>query len=375
MDNWILHLHRIHIKGELSEIYINLAMRNFALSLISVFVPIYLLKLGYALNQVIFYNLVFFATAGVFSVFTAYLVSKWGFKHVVTISIPLMALQMAFLYSLETYKISIYLIAFIGGLSLILYWVPLNADFARSSKKEARGKETSILNAVSGVARLLGPVIGALILKFYNFNLLFGIVLILLMFSIVPLFWTIDVKKPTDLRFNVIFSRKHFRYLIKFMSQGFIFLGEAFVWPLFIYLFALNTLNVGIATSLKGIGAIIFALIVGKLADIKSRTSMIKTGAFLYAVLWLFRHYITTPLSIFIFSFVGGLLITLINIPFFAKVSDKANKEDILEFMTFRELGLCIGRVIFLTVMFLIVAKFVVTFHLIAISTFPFILW
>ncbi len=375
MTQWLHYLHGIHIKGELKELYLNLAIRNFALSLIAVFIPIYLLNLGYLLNQVILYQLVYFAVAGIFAIPTAFLSSKYGFKHIVVISIPLMLLQMVLLFSLEYSKVPLYLIAFLGGLSMIFYWLPLNADFAKNSDKKHRGKQAGFLNAVSSASHLLGPLIGALLLKFFSFHLLFFIVLLLMIISTVPLFWTLDIREKSDLRFKVIFSKRHFKYLIKFIGQGMYYVGEGFIWPLFLFLFVYDTLNVGIATTLKGGGAIVFALILGKLSDLKGRKSLIKIGAVLYSLLWIFRQFFQGPIHVFIFSFLGGLLLTMTNIPFFAKVSDEANKEDILEFMTFREIALSIGRLILLTILVLVSYKFAMGFSLAALGHLPFILW
>ena len=72
---------------ELGELYASVAIRFFALAMIGVFTPIYLIKLGYSLPAVAgFFGLVAVFHGG--SVFLAgWLSSKYGLKHTILISI------------------------------------------------------------------------------------------------------------------------------------------------------------------------------------------------------------------------------------------------------------------------------------------------
>ena len=58
-------IHRVvKIRNELEEIYLNQVIRTFAVSLIGIFIPIYLLNIGFALNEALFYLMVVMATLG-----------------------------------------------------------------------------------------------------------------------------------------------------------------------------------------------------------------------------------------------------------------------------------------------------------------------
>ena len=64
-----IHMHNIfRLKSELGEIYLNQVIQTFALALIGVFIPIYLLKLGFSLPVVLGFLAVYFLALGGLSV-------------------------------------------------------------------------------------------------------------------------------------------------------------------------------------------------------------------------------------------------------------------------------------------------------------------
>ena len=126
------HFHKIHLlKSELSEIYLNLTIQSFGLSLISIFIPIYLLTLNYSLEQVLIFVMVQFGTLALLSPVSALLANRFGFKHIILFRTPLLLAFLAALYFLPKISMSIYLIAFVGGLAGSLYWTSINSIFAR----------------------------------------------------------------------------------------------------------------------------------------------------------------------------------------------------------------------------------------------------
>lgn len=68
-------------KHELSELYVMMALRSLAMSLISIFVPIYLYTLGYGIPSIILYFITASATMVVLCPVSAKISSKVGIKH------------------------------------------------------------------------------------------------------------------------------------------------------------------------------------------------------------------------------------------------------------------------------------------------------
>ncbi len=333
-------------EGELGEIFQNIALKNFALSMVSIFIPIYLLELGYALQTVFLFFIGIFATQAISSPFISSISSRIGLKHTIAISLPILLLFLLGLNFLGSLNIPLYLVAFFGGLSTAMYFVPFNADFIRSSDDDKAGKEVGYLTAVAKISLIFGPIIGALIISQYGFGVLFGVVITIILFSMVTLLKKIDITPGDRFSWNYMFTREHAKYFFVFGIQGFVNAAEAIVWPLFIYLFISGTGGVGTVGALITTGIVIFSLAVGKLSDKISVKNIIRSGAILYSSLWIVRHFVDIPSVAFISSFFAGAFLVLLNIPIMTMAVHSASKEGKeTEFSTMREIGLNFGRI------------------------------
>ncbi|MBW6451423.1 MAG: MFS transporter [DPANN group archaeon] len=345
------HFHKIHIlKNELSEVYMNLSIQSFALSLVSVFIPIYLLKLGYSFNEVIMFFIVFEGTLGFVSPFAATLANKIGFKHIIMLRVPFLITFLLGLNFIETYSISIYLLALIGGGSASLYWNSINSIFAKHSNKLHRGTQTSKLFSIPQIASLAGPTIGGLIALVFGFNILFITTTVFVCISIIPLFFTKDTKTHVNFSFKKMLKFKNnFKYLIYFMFHGIKSLVSYLFWPIFIY-WGLqgSTIGMGLSHTITSLGIIAFTFYIGKKSDNMDKFKLIRYGGLLFGILWFVRIFSKGTIDYFILSFLGGLIIVLIDLPFVAVSFDEANKKNPDEFIVFKEFSMNLGKVIFL---------------------------
>jgi DHA1 family multidrug resistance protein-like MFS transporter len=196
----------IVLKDELQGVYVNLMIQSFAISLIAIFVPIYLLKLGYSLNQVILFEAVKFAGLSFFSPITALLAKRIGFKHLIFFRVPMYIFYLTCLIMLEKFSLPIYLIGLIGGVSGSLYWVSLKSIFAKHSHKEKRGYEASKASALPKLATIFGPAIGGMIAVALGFKVLVTIVCLLLFISVLPLISTGELYPRTH-SFRSVFRK------------------------------------------------------------------------------------------------------------------------------------------------------------------------
>ena len=82
------------IKKELKELYLNIVLHILAISLIGIFIPIYLLDIGFDLNAVLYFFLVywFFFMAG--APLVGKLVSRIGTKYTISMRAPTLILYL-----------------------------------------------------------------------------------------------------------------------------------------------------------------------------------------------------------------------------------------------------------------------------------------
>lgn len=84
--------HTIHLLlnkklDKIEELYLNTSIRTFALSMINVFIPIYLLKLGYPLSSVLFFYAILNGVHALSVIPAAKISARFGFKHAILFSL------------------------------------------------------------------------------------------------------------------------------------------------------------------------------------------------------------------------------------------------------------------------------------------------
>ena len=82
------HIFHFFKNKELNELYLSIAVRSFALSVIGIFIPIYLLQQGIPLAQVLIFFAIVTGTMTVCTLPVAKLASRFGFKHLIYYSKP-----------------------------------------------------------------------------------------------------------------------------------------------------------------------------------------------------------------------------------------------------------------------------------------------
>ncbi len=380
-----VHTHRIlGLKSEIREVYLNQIIQTFALSLIGVFIPIYLLKLGFDLNAMLAFMAVYFLALGGVSPIAARAASKIGLKHTILYRLPmliafyilLMLTSMFGLGFLPT--VFILAVALIGGASDSFYWVSLNSEFVKNCDKMHEGEEVGNLIALPKIAAIVAPLLGAIVLETMGFNTLFTMAIILLLASVAPLFVTGDMK--TVFRFKLGETRLRPRSRIErkfatdFLLRGSVFMVETVLWPIWIFIKLSSLLDVGLAVTISGLGIAFITLVMGRASDRTDKIRLMKACGFLYSVVWFLRIFLTGILEIFILSFLGGVFMAAVALTMFASFCNFARDKNTLSSVVFREMWLNMARIIPLLVLLTMVQKFEFAFGMAGILSLLFLL-
>ncbi|MDP6642237.1 MAG: hypothetical protein QGF74_02575, partial [Candidatus Nanoarchaeia archaeon] len=182
------HILGFDFNKNLSLDYLAISIRSLVLSMVGMFIPIYILTLGYSFNELIIFYLYIMLFRTLLVPFMGKLLPIIGVKYSIIIHFPLLVILYLTLFSSSTFGVSIYwsLIPYI--LSMVTFWSAFHTDFINSSDKKNRGHEVGFLWASNLGLRALGPIIAALILTFFNFDVLFIVVSIITLIAIVPLY-------------------------------------------------------------------------------------------------------------------------------------------------------------------------------------------
>lgn len=368
MFNHHFHLLNFTINRELSEIYLCVFIRSLALSMIDIFIPIYFLKeLSYSLQDIFFFFIILYLAFGAFSPLIAKLSARLGFKHMILFSAPFLIVYYLLLYLLPVYAIPLQYIALICGIAHASFWVAFHTEFAVSSTKKHRGEQVGVWFALSTLISALAPFIGGVIITFFSFHVLFITVSLLLVASAIPLFFSREIYKKTPFDWSNIFRKKYLKDGISYTIYGARAMISGLCWVLFIFLILKQYLSLGTVASASSIFMVFFIYLIGRYSDKLKKSSLIQLGCLGSSLIWIIRLFVKDILQIFGVSILGDIAWSLIDVPYTARVYNKAIKsKSLVEYFVFREIALSLGRILVLVALLLL--SFKLSFTVLAVS-------
>ena len=341
------HHMRFFLNSELNALYVSLVIRSLAFSMVGIFVPIYLFfELNYSFNSILTFFIIYSLAFLIISLTTYRLMDLLSFKYTILLTSPFYVAYFILLDFLQINPWIFFIPPILMGIADGIYWPAFHYEFSGVSDYKKRGKEVGYIFNFSLLAGLIGPLLGGGILLFSGFSLLFICVLLLLIGSALPMFFTHHKNKIANVRFKDIFAKNRIRDMIAFIGKGGILTAEGLFWPIFIFAFFKGYLKTGSLFTGISIVTIFFIFLISKLSDSYPRRDIIKIGTLFHAVSWLFSFFITNIFNLIgVFVFRNFASVTM-DVPFLALTYDKSkNKAD---YFVLREVFISVGRILFL---------------------------
>ncbi len=270
-------------------------LRTLALSLVGVFIPLYIYSHGGGLLLIALFTL----TYGLTSILAAYIIppilKEDGTASAMLASVILFVMGLMVLN--EYSMVNVLIAAIFLRTSEMFFWVPMHALYPHMVRKGGSKKYYSLEMAVILLTPFLGPLIGALIIDIFGYFSLFLLSAFVYLLAIFPLK---DISTHHLIEVHYPHSLKTPYYL-----EGFRAAGLAVYWPLFLFAFVLFRIDeVAAVNSFIAItGGITSLLIALKLKD-GLRNLAGKIGAYLHALSVMLRSF-SFPFSIT--SIISGL--------------------------------------------------------------------
>ena len=334
---------------ELTRIYTSVAIRSFAISMISLFLPLYLYyEMDYSLTSTLLFFIYYSLAFAIITPFAAKFSAKFGMKHAILLSIPLYLLGIMLLYFLPLYSIPLFIIGSLIGASISFYWMGLHLIFHRASDHKHRGEEFGKRASISIFSTLFGPLFGGLLIKMVGFKLVFLIASLFLFLSAFFLFLSEDKHLKYHFSFKSILNKKHWKHSVFFISRGSWNIANGVIWPLFVFFILEDYFSLGLIGSvLAGVSAILL-LLVGKMSDKVGKRKIAHYSAWFESLSWFIRSFASTFGQIFGATVFAGITYGVMESPLGAMEYDKA-KGDITSYFVSREIFICLGRMLLLT--------------------------
>lgn len=141
-------------------------------------------------------------------------------------------------------------------------------------------------------------------------------------------------------------SKKDRRDSIAFAAFGFDVGVNMFIWPIFLFIIAINFETMGLITSGALFLSLLFALYIGEATDQFSRKRLLRIGSVLTAIVWFIKAFVRTAFNAFLAHTAYHFAFTSSGIPFSAIMYDKASEDRTCldRYIIFREMTHNLGR-------------------------------
>lgn len=326
---------KIHLRGlnggfnELSELYISMFFRSLALSIIGVFIPVFLLKNGYSLQAIFLFFTIFFGCRAVMDIFGGYIIARFGPKHTMVISYVSQIIASLLFLSLPDKQWPMVLPAFFWATANSLFFVAFHVDFSKIKHAKHGGKELGFLNVMIKIGAMLGPIIGGFLAFLFSPKYIFFGAVVFLLIGLIPLFKTAE---PTRLKQHLDFrgfkidklKRDYISYAALTVENNLSLL----LWPLFLALFALGSnvfLELGTITSVGICASALAAYYIGRLIDKGRGKILLQSSIVVNTVVYALRPFVNSvPLATAI-AVINEIITVSYQIPYHKAMYDAAD--------------------------------------------------
>lgn len=362
------------IRQEIGEIYAHSAIANTALSMMSLFEPIFLYAgLGFTIEEVLIFTAIVYAVYIVCIPIGGKAASYLGYKHAIAISVPFQILYWTLLIASQQNHSLAFVGAVLYGFSKTFYWPGFHSLMARYSDRDQVGREFGLVYSLISLTLIAGPLFAGFLSKHFSFTTMFLVTAMIYCFSLFPLFLHKETFTPKVYEYKLTwelykqFPRKFFGYL------GF---GEEMValniWPIFIFIVVKDLQGAGALATISSLVAAVLALFIGKITDQYSKHMLIKVGAFFASLIWFSRFIATTFWSTFFVDSLSRTSKEMYFIPLSTNLYLKAGNTHVVPYVVFFEQSLAVGKLlacILGLILFSLTGSFMVLFVMGAVFT------
>lgn len=334
-------------KREIYRIYVAHTVHGVAMSFVSIYVPIFFLSRGYSLTQVVGYYALLHLS-GLLAALTIipWCIERFGILRVFKWNYLFGMVYYAGLFLFDTHPAPIGAIAILGGLATFFYWVPLNIFLLKNSDFDRMGSDMANFFALPKMFSIAGPLLSAAMVYFFGFWPTFAIAIIGSFLSYIPLASLSVSAIVIRFRFGDAWKALRRRKLIFFL-EGFdnIIEESEWFWGIYAYLLIGSLVTPGIVGSLESLGAVLFTVFIGRLANKKDK-AMVVIASVGIMMLSLSRMFVESQLAAYAVSLIASLLLTAFLVSYFSVVYRAVKGESEEEFIILREIPTVIGRMI-----------------------------
>lgn len=280
--------------SELSELYISMSLKSLALSLVAIFIPVYLYELGYTLMEISLFYAIYFALRIPGHFIAGLLTARKGPKHVLSYSYGAQLLSLLVLLTLPNMGWPLWFVALVQSAYNSLFFVGFHVDFSIIENEKFAGKELSTMSILVRTAAALGPFVGGLSATLLGINATLVIAIVLLLIAIIPLMHTKELINRQERILYDFSLQDQWRNYVAYISETLSKQTPLLFWPLYLaaFVFAQDPyLKIGLVTSISILVSLSATRYFGQLIDNAKGRQLLHGSSLLHAVVHMLRSF------------------------------------------------------------------------------------
>ncbi len=359
-SKWYIR-HRGEFNG-VTAVYWNSFIRSVSSGMLGIFVPVYVFlqaknmfgtwqsgvmwMLGYVVCQRV-------VVIGV-SLKVGKLIERLGFRRSVLVATVLDICLYGLLIGARQIWWLVLIAGAISGLGLLFYWLPRMAMMAEDGEKKAFGHQVSVLMLIERGAEILGPFVGGVVIVQLGFGILFGIAIVLLSLSSIPLFFMAHHRHGDGVGLRELMEfvkeKEHRGDMAAFFGRGMDDTIMTWMWPIFMFLVIADFERMGGVASLTSVLAIVATFIAGKTFDRFRAAEGLKdekvfwTAGVVTGITRLIRSLMVSITGILAIEAIDKTVAPFYWVPFDGYLYTAAKRFSPVAYFVFREIVYSLGR-------------------------------
>ncbi|MBU1071600.1 MFS transporter [Patescibacteria group bacterium] len=338
----------------LISMYWNVLLRGLGMSMLGLFVPIYIYKIGAdwggmigGLQLVAGYMLIQRSLIALVTIWVGGLVNKLSFRWSVLLGSFLTVLYYLLPSLIDGSLMLVVVMAVITAFSIPFYWLSRLSILAVDGEHKSFGKEMGIVTLLERGGAILAPVVGGVVAQVFGFKTLFAVGVVVISVSTVPLFYMKHHQHDGRVSwagFKGWFKDIKNRHLVvSFVGEGMDGFITSFYWPLYIFLMIGSLEVLGGLISVTMFFSVLTVLLASRWFDKKRAVGgkedekMFWWFGGLFAVTRVLRAGFGNLIGLFSIDLVTKLIAPLYWIPFGGYVCSAGKKAGGLRFYAYRE--------------------------------------
>jgi MFS family permease len=340
---------------KLIPLFISSTLRRASFSLLGIFSPIYIFKIGqdlnFSLKISLFLVISFFFLLYLVKIFSLPLAENlafsYGFKKICYFSVISFFLFSLFLFLGQKTLFYLFLASFFWGVSASLFWFSYHGLFLKLGDRNHFGLMTAEAQFLEVLVNFLFPLLGGFLIWKVNFGAFLILVGLVFILSLISLSFSSEAKPLRDAQFKKVWQlfKTHQRMALSYLGLGAENGLYGIFWPLFLFFTLGEVFKVGKIFSFAILFAGFFILVVGIWVDKIGKRSVIRFGSPLAFFSWIGRFFSRFPEAMVGIDAIYRLVDQMLVVPLLVWTYQKALEGGTGQALYFREILVSLGAI------------------------------